>query len=185
MGLEQLYNKPKLTGINHAVDFVAQRLNPSWFPTSGRTFLETMQGNREPITEANYTPAELQALQNLIQLKGGDKGSIQYKDYNKLGEAMRKGGTTPISMSPSLASMFDPLGALQTTVGRFNYAKNPQGNYVVVDDYDFNPPMVDGTTQEARNGDYGVLGPYGLIRDYAGEKVPTGTGRKVKIVVPK
>lgn len=185
--LNELYGEqpPQVTGINRLVDMVAQSLPPKWFPTSGRTFLETVQGNRSPITETNFTPEQLQALQKLIQLKGGDKGAIQYSDYSALGDSMREGGKTPISLTPSLASMFDPLGNLQTTLGRFNYSKSPQGNYVVDDNYDFNPPMVDGTTQEARTGEYGALGPYALVRDYAGEKVPTGTGRKVRVVVPK
>ena len=90
-----------------------------------------------------------------------------------------------MSVSPSLLSMGDPLGNIQTTLGRFKYARDANGNMQIVDTYDFNPPMVAGTTQEARTGDYGVFGPYGLIREYAGEKIPPGHGRKVNINLGK
>jgi hypothetical protein len=171
---------PKVTGINRLVDFVAQKIPPKWFGTSGRTFLETVQGSREPITEQNYTPAELDAIRELIQVSE-NPGQVQYGDYRRLGKQMQSRGELPVSLSPSLFSMGDSLGTAQTTLGRFKYSRDNQGNLIVIDTYDFNTPMVPGSTQEARTGDYGVLGPYGLIRDYAGEKIPPGYGRDVRI----
>jgi hypothetical protein len=113
-------------------------------------------------------------------LKGGDAGDIQYKDYSTLARAMWEQGQTPMTLSPGLLSMGDPRGNIQTTLGRFKYARDAKGNLVVQDTYDFNPPQ-EGTMQEQRTGDYGALGPYGLIRDYAGEKIPRGYGRPVNV----
>lgn len=172
---------PQVTGVNRLVDWVAQKLNPKWFSTAGRTLLETVQGNKDPITESHFSPGELEVLRQLVALKGGDTGSIQYKDYIGLADQMRKQGSRPMSISPGLISMADPMGNIQTTLGRFRYARDADGNLRVIDTYDFNPPMVEGSAQEARTGDYGALGPYGLIRDYAGEKIPPGYGRKVNI----
>jgi hypothetical protein len=178
-------NAPEVTGINHLTDWVAQKLNPNWFPTSGRTLLETVQGNRTPITEKNFSPDELNMLRKLIELKGGDAGDIQYRDYFKLKDLLRDQGKMPISYTPSIFSMGDPLGNIQTTLGRFKYARMPNGALQVVDTYDFNPIYPEGATQEARTGEYGALGPYSLIRDYAGEKIPPGYGRNVKINLGK
>lgn len=176
---------PQVTGVTRLTDWIAQRLNPKWFPTAGRTFLESVQGNKQPITEQQFTPEELAALNELIVLKGGTSGDIQYDDYQLLGKAMRARGQLPINMYPSIMSLADPLGNVQTTLGRFSYTQAPDGSMQVQDTYDFNPPMVNGTTQEARTGEYGALGPYNLIRDYAGEKIPRGHGRNVQIKLAK
>jgi hypothetical protein len=170
----------QVTGINKFLDFVAQRLPAEKFPTAGRVFLESVQGKQEPITESHFSPQELDTIREMVNLKGGESGAISYQDYGKLGKEMRKRGELPTSLSPSLFSMSDPLGNVQTTLGRFKYSRDPSGNLQVTDSYDFNPPN-EMATQEARTGDYGALGPYGLIRDYAGEKLPPGKGRKVQI----
>ena len=156
---------PEVTGVNRLIDFVAQRLPPDIFPTNARTLLETAQGNRSPITENNFSPEELNVLKELIALKGGNTGSIQYDDYRKSGKPV---------------TLLTPLGNIQTTLGRFRYTRDANGNLIVQDMYDFNPPQ-EGALQEQRTGDYGALGPYGLIREYAGQKIPPGYGRPVNI----
>jgi len=171
---------PEVTGMNRVVDFIAQKLNPEWFPTSGRTLLETAQGVKTPITEKNFKSEELDIIRQLIALKGSDNGSITYGDYLALAQKLNKDGPPPTSITPGLYSMGDPLGNVHTTLGRFSYRTDPKGNLQVVDKYDFNPPMLQDM-REARTGDYGAFGPYGMIREYAGEKIPPGTGRDVLI----
>jgi hypothetical protein len=174
--------EPEVTGMNRVVDFIAQRLNPEWFATSGRTLLETAQGTKTPITEKNFKPEELDVIRQLVDVKGKDKGSISYADYIQLARkiAKEKGEPLPSSVTPSLFSMADPLGNIQTTLGRFTYQTDPKGNLQIIDRYDFNPPMQQDM-REARTGDYGAFGPYGMIREYAGEKIPPGKGRDVRI----
>jgi len=168
---------PQVTGVNKLLDFVVQRLPADKFSTNARTLIETAQGNREPITEGNFSPEELATIRELIMLKGGNMGDIQYHDYRVLGKAMRQRGELPATVFPSLMSMMDPMGNIQTTLGRFKYARDANGNMVVQDSYDFNPP------EEAM--DYAAAGPYGVIRGYAGEKIPPGYGRQVKINLGK
>lgn len=77
----------------------------------------------------------------------------------------------------------DSKSALQTLLGRFNFTVDNQGNLVIKDTYDFNPPS-QGVSQEALHEGASVLGPYQLLREYAGEQMPPGTGRNVNISVP-
>ena len=176
---------PEMTGINRVTDFIAQRLPASSFPTSGRTLLETVQGKRDPITEGNFSPEELAVMKEMIALKGGDAGDIQYGDYQALAKVMRARGKIPASTTPSLFSMSDSLGNVQTTLGRFKYGRDDKGNLVVRDTYDFNPPQDPNSLQEQRTAEYGAMGPYSLIREYAGEKIPPGRGREININLGK
>ena len=87
----------------------------------------------------------------------------------------------------------DPRAALHTTLGRFRYEVDPQtGSLVVVDKYDFNPPVgflggaktaqPIGAEQLVTNPVEGMEGGiYGLIRQYAGRVLPEGSGREVRI----
>jgi hypothetical protein len=162
----------ELTGASSLVDFLLQKLRPDLFPTAAKTLIETAQGNKEPITEKNFTPEELKILQKLIE-STNEKGNVQYPDYYQLMKKQQKEkGTIPASFMPSITSMLDPIGNIQTTLGRFTYSRDADGNLIIVDKYDFNKPSNLG-------------GMYGLLRNYAGEKIPTGSGRDVKINLGK
>jgi len=165
-------NQPKLTGTSSLVDLLMQKLRPDLFPTSAKTLIETAQGKKDPITEKNFTPEELVALQKLIA-STNERGDVQYPDYyNLMTQERKEKGTIPASLMPSILSMADPIGNLQTTLGRFTYSRDAEGNLIVVDKYDFNKPSNLG-------------GMYGLLRNYAGEKIPTGFGRDVRINLGK
>jgi len=123
-------------------------------------------------TKKNFTPEELAALQRLIA-STNERGDVQYPDYyNLMTKERKEKGTIPASLMPSILSMADPIGNLQTTLGRFTYSRDADGNLIVVDKYDFNKPSNLG-------------GMYGLLRNYAGEKIPTGFGRDVRINLGK
>ena len=160
------------TGVNRVLDFIAQRLPADSFPTSARTLLETVQGKKEPITESNFSPKELDVLRQLIESTGG-RGNVQYADYIKfMRQQQQEKGTMPASIAPGPFSIIDPIGNVQTTLGRFAYSRDADGNLVVADSYDFNPIRE-------------MSGVYGALRNYAGEKVPPGKGREVKINLGK
>ena len=101
-------------------------------PMDVRLFSSTLFGNRNPITEKDFTPEELAGMQSVIgQAQArGSKGDVQYKDYARFsGENARP--------------EYNPQLATKTTLGRFNYAQNPDGTLRVTDRYDF--------ANEARN----------------------------------
>jgi len=164
--------QPELSGTSSFVDFLLQKLRADMFPTSAKTLIETAQGKKDPITEKNFTPEELAALQKLIA-STNERGDVQYPDYyNLMTKERKEKGTIPASLMPSILSMADPIGNLQTTLGRFTYSRDADGNLIVVDKYDFNKPSNLG-------------GMYGLLRNYAGEKIPPGFGRDVRINLGK
>jgi len=153
---------------NRLIDFLLQKLNPQMFPTSAKTLIETAQGNKEPITEKNFTPEELATLKLLIELTG-NRGDVQYSDYTAFMKKQQKEkGTIPMSIAPNVLSALDPIGNVQTTLGRFRYSRDANGNLIVVDSYDFNPIQ-------------SMSGAYGALRNYAAEKIPPGSGREVRI----
>ena len=154
---------------NSLLDYLVQKLNPNLFPTSAKTLIETLQGNKEQITEKNFTPEELTALKNLIEITQ-NRGNVQYADYIDLMKKQQKeSGKIPVSMTPSILSILDPIGNIQNTLGRFTYSRDPQGNLIVVDNYDFN--------RQRPSSDFII----GAIRNYAQERLPVGSGRNVKI----
>ena len=159
---------PQMTGVNRLIDFIAQRLPASKFPTSARTLLETAQGNRDPITESNFSPDELSVLRQLIESTGG-RGNVQYDDYTQfMRQQQQEKGVIPASITPGPLSVLDPIGNVQTTLGRFNYTRDADGNLVITDNYDFNPIR-------------SMSGAYGALRNYAAEKIPSGAGRPVNV----
>jgi hypothetical protein len=154
---------------NSILDFLIQKLNPQLFPTSAKTLIETLQGNKEQITEKNFTPEELATLKSLIEITK-NRGDVQYADYiDFMKKQQKEKGTIPASLTPSILSVLDPIGNLQNTLGRFTYSRDALGNLIVVDNYDFNKqrPSTDAVI--------------GAIRNYAGEKIPAGSGRGVRI----
>lgn len=93
-------------------------------PMDLRTFGSTLMGSREPITEANFNPKELAAMQQAVdkavaRTGQAQKGSVQYQDYPR-GEQIKLD--------------YQPVGA---TLGRFTYEKQPDGTTVIRDRYDF------------------------------------------------
>lgn len=93
-------------------------------PMDLRILGSTLMGNREPITESNFRPEELAAMQQAVDRAAArtgktQKGSVQYVDYPRGEEIGRD---------------FQPVGQ---TLGRFTYEKSPTGQTVITDKYDF------------------------------------------------
>jgi hypothetical protein len=152
-----------------------QNAPPKIFPTAGRVFLESMQGKRDPITEADFSPDELNQLRQLIKATE-NKGNVQYSDYvNERNRRLREEFLPTVHLPPSILAITNPLGNLAGTLGRFTYVRDADGNLRAIDDYDFNRS---NTTSTSYN-------PLAILRRYAGEKMPPGTGRSVNINLGK
>ena len=147
------------------------------------SFLSLAQGNMSAITK--------DAIQRNVGLSGGElkeifnvKPSVQYADYG-----------INIQGARSATKQHSPEEQLATFLGRFNFDVDPKTNKVFIKDtYDFNPPVSTLTGQPKQQPssalgleglpvalDTGGSGLYGIIRDYAGMKVPPGQGREVLI----
>ena len=96
-------------------------------PLDTRTFVSTLFGNRDPITEQNLSSDQLSALREVIQTaeQKGRQGNVQYSDYSKFKEGPQH----------------NPHISLENTLGRFNYVQNPDGSITVTDRYDFVNPQ--------------------------------------------
>jgi hypothetical protein len=147
-----------------------------------KIYLDTfgLRGKRGPVTKDDFNDAELQAISELIAKKGGQRGSIQYKDY---GMKDRK-----IQQYPVTAGKLDPYVSVNKSLGQFNYELDPKTNtYRIIDEYDFNP-LMDANNRPVDSdflGDYLTEeGLYNKARIYGGRKMPPGTGRKVELSVP-
>jgi hypothetical protein len=105
------------------------------------------------------------------------KPNVQYEDY--------AGGNKQKALSQFNESAGNTnTGAMQTTLGRFNYTVDPNGQLHIKDQYDFNPPDAN-TMAEGRYEAAGAMNPlYQPIREYAGEQMPPGHGREVSITIP-
>lgn len=93
-------------------------------PSDMRIFGQTLFGNREPISERDFSDEELANIRAAIvanQQRTGaaSRGNVGYADYPK--EEEIGPGHAPI----------------QNTLGRFNYRVLPDGRTVVTDRYDF------------------------------------------------
>jgi len=137
-------------------------------PTPAKLYLQALSGNKEPITEADFSPAELEAIQSLIA--GSQRqGAVQYPDYG--------------SDQPGMMGMFNPKGRIANSLGQFNYQQTPDGT-LVTDKYDFNPTYKEDSSLINVLNALGTAGfsPMHLLGEYL---VPPGSGREVKIKLPK
>jgi hypothetical protein len=122
-------------------------------PSQVRTFAETVLGKRDPITEKNFNPAELQQIRNSIersrarqQGKSKINETVGYEDYGDNTTMRQKSTLTDFSVLPS--------DAARNTLGRFRYEKTPEGRLVATDKYDFLDDLVDKNPNIPRSKDY-------------------------------
>jgi len=93
-------------------------------PVDARIYLQTLFGNRDPITERDFSSEELMNIQAAIEANqrrtgSTDRGNVGYADYPK-GDQIGPG-----------------YAPIETTLGRFNYRRLPTGELVATDRYDF------------------------------------------------
>lgn len=175
-GLLQGFSDLVAGGLLRGYDAMVNRKD---LPSNQRVYLNTvLDKNTSPLTNKDFTPEELNAIQQLIQLKGGESGAIKYKDYPKAKE-----GESAIARP--LSGKEFPYENIRTTLGQFNYKLNPKTKkYEISDVYDFNANPL---TKDVVEGDYigrFAISPYHIARAYGQNVLPEGTGRKVNLTVP-
>jgi hypothetical protein len=140
-------------------------------PTPVKLAWDTIAGgNRDPITEKDFTPDELAAISQLT--KSQVPGEVHYPDY---GNNFVEG--------PGVPGLMTAKGRVANSLGQFNYKEDPEGT-TITDKYDFNPmysqenPLVQALH---------ALGSGGFSVAHAlGERlVPPGQGRDVNIRIPR
>lgn len=139
-------------------------------PTPARLYLESMGGNREPITERDFSPAELEAMRQLIATSTG-RGGIDYRNYDP----------HPLEQ-PGLPGLLTPKGRVANSLGQFQYARDPAGT-TITDAYDFNPVYKEQSPGFQALNIPGTAG-FSLLHTLGELLVPPGKGRDVRIRLP-
>ena len=181
--LKKLTNMLVGTGIK-GYGAVADR---SSMPSNKRIYLETFADEqRSPITERNFTEAELRTIGDLVKAKQAANpkaagGYIKYEDYAKFLSPKETSQVAGVA-----AGERNPFENIRTTLGQFNYKVDPKtGNVTVSDVYDFNK-LNQNLMQTMSRGDYVVntLDPYTIARIYGEANMPVGQGRPVAVQIP-
>lgn len=145
-------------------------------PAQVRTFVETLRGKRDPITEKDFSPDELQQMRDAIArsrerqekatyigdpqkpgkfVKAADIGkmvydeTVDYGDYRKDKTKNRAEAYRDFSVLPG--------DAARNTLGRFRYQKTPEGRLVALDSYDFKDDLAAALPDIPRSKDYESL----------------------------
>jgi hypothetical protein len=194
------------------VPWVLRKLNNNLdLPTNAKVYIESViEGNRDPITGDAFTKEERAIIRDLIAAAGREEGffntpaskSVNYQTYGKdLPNADTTFGMrTTLQADEGILSLLTPEGRVATTLGRFDYKLNEDGDVEVVDTYNFNKfrtkkeeiersleidnpilkPIVE-TMSDVLSGGYGSLIRRG--REKMGDK--NSEGRPVNITIPK
>jgi len=114
-------------------------------PAQIRTFVSTLTGNREPITEKNFTEKELQQARDAIARSRADPNfgprdeTVGYGHYGLEETRSHDSSLLPIG---AVFNTLKPSEAMFNTLGRFKYEKTPEGKLVAIDNYDFKDDLV-------------------------------------------
>ena len=162
---------------------------PQGMMTPIKVLDETLSGSKTPLTAKDITLEQQQFLKSLIDHKESknaeyakkfgegsrfsNPNAVAYSDYYNWWKDQPE-DSRPEIKNQGMKSLLTPYGQMQTTLGQFNYQKDPKtGEIKITDLYNFNPLET--------SKDENDLGVYGSIREYAGRQLPEGSGRPVNI----
>ena len=161
---------PNITGLMAAALGAMPERARGLLPTPARLYLESMGGNREPISEKDFSEDELKAIQQLIAGSTG-RGGIGYHNYDE----------HPLEQ-PGLAGLLTPKGRVANSLGQFQYQTDPTGT-TVTDAYDFNPVYKEQSPGFQALNVPGTAG-FSLLHTLGEYLIPPGKGRNVRIRLP-
>lgn len=156
-------------------------------PSQVRTFAETIAGNRNPITEKNFSKEETKQMREAIARSRTrqEKAALEQESQNKPSKtdsARKLKYDTTVdyadygSDSPREQSVFKdysplPSDAARNTLGKFRYEKTPEGRLIVTDSYDFKDDLVNKHSKIPRSKDYEQLSTFEKLRKLAEDTV--------------
>jgi hypothetical protein len=171
---------------------IMDRAYKAFVPAHARTFIETLAGNESPITEKNFSEAELAMMRDAIMSSRRDRTATNQRLHHEAMQAaptekerreLRMRGASPqldqtvgyqhYPGSPtSVLSDMDPRdsAAIRNTLGRFAYEKDPEGNLIAKDLYKFRDDLSGKTRPSADYADMGTAAKlWTLAKDSFGD----------------
>jgi hypothetical protein len=152
-------------------------------PAQVRTFASTLTGNRDPITEKDFTQDELKQARDAVVKsrerqtgkrfikEEGDKlarqhydETVDYKDYGE--------GKDRVLNDFNVGSG----AAMRNTLGRFRYEKTPEGRLIATDTYDFKNDLANKIPGIPRTKDYEGLSTLEKVGKLAADTFRPSTG---------
>jgi hypothetical protein len=146
-------------------------------PAQVRTFVSTLAGNKDPITEKDFTEAELKQARDAVVKsrerqtgkrfikEEGDKlarqhydPTVDYKDYGKGMDNTRRDFNVGSD------------AAIRNTLGKFSYEKTPEGRLIAKDNYDFKDDLVK-ESKVRPSADYEKMSALGKIGTLAKDTI--------------
>ena len=131
-------------------------------PAQVRTFASTVAGNRDPITEKDFSDSELAQVRDAIKRsrkRGSKSQTVDYVDYYDDSTTRDKSVYKDFSVLPG--------DAARNTLGRFRYEKTPEGRLVATDSYDFKDDLVEKNPNVPKSKDYEGLSALGKVAKLA------------------
>jgi hypothetical protein len=166
-----------------------------FLPASVRTFIDTVGGERSPITEKNFTPEELQQVRDTIknsrqrQMPRIERAKefLREDTSPKMQEILKKkmqidqtAGYQDYGMGKQGERVEQDFnmgssGAMRNTLGKFKYEKTPDGRLIAKDTYDFKDDLVKEAGVRP-SADYEKMSTLGKIGTLAADTVIPGRG---------
>lgn len=95
-------------------------------PSNANAFIKFAMGDKEGLNEKDFSDEDMAFIRSLVdEAERQGRSDVQYHDY-------------PSGKFPEDVDKMSPEGRVMTTLGRFTFDKDDEGNYTVSDKYDFN-----------------------------------------------
>lgn len=112
-------------------------------PAHIRTFVETLAGKKDPITEKDFTAEELEQIRNAVRSAQANP-TIRYSKKDPKGTPLNVVGYDDYGGNRTRRDLdISGASAARNTLGRFRFQKTPDGRTVAIDTYDFADDLAD------------------------------------------
>ena len=134
----------------------------NYIPAQVRTFSSTLMGNRDPITEKDFTDSELKQAKDAV-IQSRSRQQLAKDVYSKYGKSALIPKDDPTVDYKDYGSGMNNArqdfnvgadAAMRNTLGRFKYEKTPEGRLIATDTYDFKNDLADKLPGIPKTKDY-------------------------------
>lgn len=152
--------------------------------------------SKKVVDSVKVTPEIKKMQDNLAAIQAYKRGEVTPGFLNMIGEMnyspavydyrvyKNNLASDSLEQARKVTGNVTPLDSIHTTLGRFTYGVDPKTNEIIITDtYDFNSADKNVTSAEnvGLSPTRGSSAMYDVLRSYAGQVLPEGKGRDVRI----